>query len=591
MGQGRPRVEKRLLLATARLNENIRYEPDEQCSLFAAIAVGAQGVLIVVAPAVLIVAITAVASGQDERYLTWAVFASLIIGGTVTALQAAGIGWLGTRHILITGTTPNYVAVSVLALQAGGPATLASLIVLSSLFYLAIAVWLPHLRRIITPAVSGTVLMLIATMILPVAFDRLKEVPEGTPEIAGPGVALVTLVVTSILALRAPANWRLWSPLIGIGAGCAAAALFGMYDLERLMQAPWIGIPAGGFPGLELTPTAGFWALLPMFLVVTLVQAIKTIGDAVVVQQVSQRKQRAIDFRLVQGALYANGVGILLSGLAGTPPTSAYSSSTVSLINLTGVAARRVAYAMGVIFLILALFPKVTGLLLTIPNPIMGAFLLVAIGILFFEGIRTVSRSGLGYQDALVVGLSFSIGVGLQHQNIFEGVLRAPWDSLLGNGITVGAAVAIALTVLLDVTGPRRRRLEVRLDSSDLPRIDAFLQEVATKLGWNTASTDRLRSAGEETLASLLQPDNVYPTEKVPRLLIVARPEGSAVELEFLAVFAEENLEDRLAHLDEQTETSDDREVSFRLLRHYATAVRHQKYHGLDIVTVRVEGS
>ena len=578
-------------MATARLNENIRYEPDEQCSLFAAIAVGAQGVLIVVAPAVLIVAITAVASGQDERYLTWAVFASLIIGGTVTALQAAGIGWLGTRHILITGTTPNYVAVSVLALQAGGPATLASLIVLSSLFYLAIAVWLPHLRRIITPAVSGTVLMLIATMILPVAFDRLKEVPEGTPEIAGPGVALVTLVVTSILALRAPANWRLWSPLIGIGAGCAAAALFGMYDLERLMQAPWIGIPAGGFPGLELTPTAGFWALLPMFLVVTLVQAIKTIGDAVVVQQVSQRKQRAIDFRLVQGALYANGVGILLSGLAGTPPTSAYSSSTVSLINLTGVAARRVAYAMGVIFLILALFPKVTGLLLTIPNPIMGAFLLVAIGILFFEGIRTVSRSGLGYQDALVVGLSFSIGVGLQHQNIFEGVLRAPWDSLLGNGITVGAAVAIALTVLLDVTGPRRRRLEVRLDSSDLPRIDAFLQEVATKLGWNTASTDRLRSAGEETLASLLQPDNVYPTEKVPRLLIVARPEGSAVELEFLAVFAEENLEDRLAHLDEQTETSDDREVSFRLLRHYATAVRHQKYHGLDIVTVRVEGS
>ena len=145
--------------------------------------------------------------------------------------------------------------------------------------------------------------------------------------------------------------------------------------------------------------------------------------------------------------------------------------------------------------------------------------------------------------------------------------------------------------MLLDVTGPRRRRLEVRLDSSDLPRIDAFLQEVATKLGWNTASTDRLRSAGEETLASLLQPDNVYPTKKVPRLLIVARPEGSAVELEFLAVFAEDNLEDRLAHLDEQTETSDDREVSFRLLRHYATAVRHQKYHGLDIVTVRVEGS
>ena len=580
-------------MAATRVSENIRYEPDERCPPFVAAAVGAQGVLIVVAPAVLIVAITAVASGQDERYLTWAVFASLIIGGTVTALQAAGIGWLGTRHLLITGTTPNYVAVSVLALQAGGPAALASLIVLSSIFYLTIAAWLPRLRRIITPAVSGTVLMLIATMILPVAFDRLKEVPAGTPVIAGPGVALVTLVVTTVLALRAPANWRLWSPLIGIGAGCLAAALFGMYDLERLRAASWFGVPTGGFPGLDLAPSAAVWALLPMFLIVTLVQAIKTIGDAVVVQQVSQRRPRALDFRLIQGALYANGAGILLSGLAGTPPTSAYSSSTVSLINLTGVAARTVAYAIGVIFLILALFPKVTGLLLTIPNPIMGAFLLVAIGILFFEGIRTVSRSGLNYQDALIVGLSFSIGVGLQHQNIFEGILNAPWDTLLGNGITVGAAVAIALTVLLDLTGPRRRRLETRLDMADLPRIDAFLQEVAAKMGWDTAATDRLRSAGEETLASLLQPDNAYPTEnaprEAPRLVIGARPEGTAVELEFLAVFAEENLEDRLAHLDEQCEAADDREMSFRLLRHYAAAVRHQKYHGLDIVTVRVE--
>ena len=577
-------------MAAARLNENIRYEPDERCSLFEAVVVGAQGVLIVVAPAVLIVAITFTAAGQAEQHLAWAVFASLVIGGAVTALQAAGIGWLGTRHILITGTTPNYVAVSVLALQAGGPATLASLIVLSALFYLAVAVWLPRLRRIITPAVSGTVLMLIATMILPVAFDRLKEVPENTPEIAGPGVALVTLVVTAVLALRAPARWRLWSPLIGIGAGCVAAALFGMYDLERLLAAPWFGIPTGGFPGLELTPTAGFWALLPMFLVVTLVQAIKTIGDAVVVQQVSQRRQRAIDFRKIQGALYANGLGILLSGLAGTPPTSAYSSSTVSLINLTGVAARRVAYAIGVIFLILALFPKVTGLLLTIPNPIMGAFLLVAIGILFFEGIRTVSRSGLGYQDALVVGLSFSIGVGLQHQNIFAGMLAAPWDSLLGNGITIGAAVAIALTALLDITGPKRKRLAVRLDNADLPKIDAFLQEVAAMLKWQEDAVSRLRSAGEETLASMLQPDNEVPTDKAPRLIIVARPDGRAVDLEFLAVFAEDNLEDRLAHLDEQSETSDDREVSFRLLRHYASSVRHQKYHGLDIVTVRVEG-
>ena len=33
----------------------------------------------------------------------------------------------------------------------------------------------------------------------------------------------------------------------------------------------------------------------------------------------------------------------------------------------------------------------------------------------------------------------------------------------------------------------------------------------------------------------------------------------------------------------------DDREVSFRLLRHYASSVRHHKYYGMDVVIVRVE--
>ena len=58
---------------------------------------------------------------------------------------------------------------------------LASLVVVSSLFYLALANWLPLLRRIITPAVSGTALMLIAITVLPVAFDRVQEMPSTRP--------------------------------------------------------------------------------------------------------------------------------------------------------------------------------------------------------------------------------------------------------------------------------------------------------------------------------------------------------------------------------------------------------------------------
>ena len=575
-------------LASVHANDSIRYELDEPCPPFVAIGVGVQGILVVLAPVVLVVAINVLAGGQGESSLAWSVFAALIIVGVVTALQAARIGRIGGGHFLIAGVTPNYIAVSVLALAEGGPAMLATLIVVSSFFYVLVAVWLPMLRRIITPVVTGTVLMLIAAMVLPFAFDRLQEVPEGAPRAAGLCSGAVTLIVSAILVLRASKSWRPWSLLVGIATGCITAAMFGIYDVKRVVVASWIGVPDARFPGLDLTPTTEFGALLVMFLIVTLVHAIKGVGDSAAVQQVSRRRPQATDFRLIQGSIYANGVGILLSGIAGTPPTSSYLSFTVPFINLTGVTVRRVGYIMGGLLVVLAFFPKVTGALLTIPSPVMGGFLLVALGMVFVEGIRTLVRAGLDAQKAIVVGLAVVTGFGVQHHNVLEEVFGSPWGKFLGNGMIIGTATAIALTAFLELTSRRRQRMEVQLDNTSFSQIDVFLQGVAARISWDTAATERLRSAGEEALASMLQLGNEYPAGKAPRLIVAVRPEGEAVEMEFLAVIEDENLENRLTYLNEQAEILDETEISFRLLRHYASSVRHQKYHGLDIVTVKV---
>ena len=581
-------------MASTPVNDHIRYEPDEKCTPLSSFVVAIQGIVLVLPLAVSIVVINVLATGQDEAYLTWSIFSALIIVGIVTALQASKISRFGAGHLVVMGVTPNYIPLSVFALHEGGPAMLASLMVVSALFFFAIATRLPQLRRVITPTVSGTVLMLIAVMVLPICLDRFGEVPEGAPAFAGLCVAAVTLVVSTALILRAPRRWRPWSILIGFASGCLAAALLGVYDLEPLYAAPWVGIPQVGFQGLDLTLAAGFWALLPMFLIVTLVQAIKGIGDNVVIQRVSRRRPKTTDFRLLQGSLYSNGLGVLLSGLAGTPPASPYSSFTASVVNMTGVAARNVGYIIAIMLLVLALLPKFTGALLTIPSPVMGAFLLLAVGIFFVEGIQTIVRDGLDFQKTVVVGVSFALGVAIEQQNILENLLAHPWGTLLGNGITVGAATAIALNIFLNVTSPRSRKLEVRLDFSDLPRIDTFMREVAADMRWSEAGIQRLRSAGEETLSSLLQPDSEYPadsgTDKTSRLIIAVRPDGRAVEMEFISTLEdEENLEDRLAYLNEEDESVDEREISFRLLRHYASSVRHRKYQGMDIVTVRVE--
>ena len=159
----------------------------------------------------------------------------------------------------------------------------------------------------------------------------------------------------------------------------------------------------------------------------------------------------------------------------------------------------------------------------------------------------------------------------------------------------MGAATAVLLTLFIEATSPvRQTRLEVDLSVSSLPEIDRFLCDIASRLGWNQSSTQRLRSAGEETLISLIHPRGPAPGEGPPRFIVIARPGDGRVELEFLAVFDEENLEDRLAYLSEEAEGGqgiEEGEISLRLLRHYAASVQHQKYHGLDVVTVQVKGS
>ncbi|MCE2484678.1 MAG: hypothetical protein J4F42_04150 [Desulfurellaceae bacterium] len=569
---------------------DIRYEPDERPPHLLSFGLGFQYALLVLAGIVLTPAIVIRAASQSEAYLSWAIFAALVICGLTTTLQAARLWRIGSGHVLIMGTSGTFIAVCIAALVEGGPGLLATLIVVSSLFQFALSARLALLRRIITPVVSGTVIALIAVTIMPIMFQLLTEVPEGTPLAAAPVSAAVTLVTSVAFVLRASGIWRLWAPVIGIGVGCVAASLFGLYDTEQVGAAAWVGFPTGGWAGFDLSFGPAFWALLPAFVFVTLVGAIETVGDTVAVQRVSWRTPRAVDFRTVQGSLAADGLGNLLSGFAATVPNTTYSSS-VPLAELTGVAARSVGVCMGIIFVVLAFFPKVTALLLAIPNPVVGAYAIILFGLLFMQGMKIVVQDGIDYRKAVVAGLSFWIGVGFQNGVIFADYFNETWGALLGNGMTMGGLAAVVLSLFMEVTGPRRR-LEMGLNIEAVPNIERFLRGFASRLGWNTESTERLCSAGEETLLTLLRPEQGEQADEGRRLLVVARSDANAAELEFVSATGEQNLEDQLALLEEGAAgTPAEDELSLRLLRHFASSVRHQQYHDTAVVTVRVEAS
>ena len=572
----------------ARATRELRYEPEERPPPALALGLGFQFAMLTVAGIVLTPAIVVRAAGGSAGFLSWAAFAALAISGVTTMLQAVRVGRVGSGHVLLMGTSAAFIAVSVTALENGGPGLLATLIVISALFQFALATRLSLLRRILTPTVCGTVIMLIPVTLMPIMFGMLTDVPDGTTPAAAPVSALMTLIVTVGVTLRAAGVWRLWAPVIGIGAGCAVAGSFGLYDSQSVAAASWIGLPAGAWPGFDLRFGAAFWSLLPAFVFVTLIGAIETIGDSVAIQRVSRRSPRATDFRVVQGAVAADGVGNLLSGLAATVPNTTYSSS-VSVTEITGVAARTVGVCIGAVFIVLAFLPKFMALILAIPGPVVGAYTVVLMATLFVLGMRVVVEDGADYRKGIVAGVGFWIGLGFQNELIFTDSLGA-WGSLLGNGMTSGGLAAILMTLFLELARPRRQQLRTALNAEAYPAIDKFLIRFAARHRWSEAMTDRLRAVGEETLLTLVRRDEDDPAAQQRRLLLAARRDGRAAELEFVAATDDTNLEDRIALLGDRVAGNQiEQEVSLRLLRHLASSVRHQQYHDTDVVTVRVE--
>ena len=567
----------------------VRYEPNDKPPRALTFGLGAQFTILSIAGVVLTPAIVVRAGGGSDTYLTWAVFAAVAVSGVTTILQAVRVGRIGAGYVLLMGTSGAFIAVCVTALARGGPPLLATLVVISALFQFALAARLSLLRRVLTPTVAGTVIMLIAVTVMPIVFDMLTEVPEGAPASAAPISALATVLVITGLALKAAGPLRLWAPVVGVAAGSAVAGLFGIYDAGGVARAAWVGVPDSSWPGFDLSFGPVFWALLPAFVFVTLVGAIETIGDSVAIQRVSWRRPRAVDFRAVQGAVAADGTGNLLSGLAGTVPNTTYSSS-IAITELTGVAARRVGVAIGILYVALAFLPKALAAVVAIPGPVSAAYLLVILSMLFVQGMRMVVQDGIDYRKGLIVGVSFWAGVGFQGGVIFPEFFSQAAGGLLQNGMTAGGLVAILMTLFMEITAPRRSRLEVALDPADLPKITAFLRALASRNGWDEAMAQRLDAAAEETLLSLRGPDESGPDRDRRRLLLVAYKQDGGAVLEFTASAGRENLQDRLALLEAPSaETSDEREFSLRLLRHLASSVRHAQYHDTEIVTVRVD--
>ena len=574
----------------AQVNENVLYQPDERPSHPASLVLGFQSVMTRMAAMAATTSIIAAAGGQSQAYMSWIFFCALVVSGIGSMLQTFRFWRFGSGYSLSVVSSSAFIPICISALLAGGPALLSSLIVVSSLIQFVFISRLSWLRRVISPLVAGTVLMLLASTIITVVLSRLSDVPEGAPPVAAPILAGTTLFILMMLRLFASSKFQQWAPVVGIVVGCVIAVPFGAYHWQLVTEASWIGFPSFPRTGFDLGFGATFWGILPGFVIVNMATTINSISDTVVIQQVAWRRPRATDFRVVQGAHHLLALTNLLAAALAALPNLIEAVNSARVM-LTGVAARRMGIYGGLILIAVGFSPKLLALAAATPRPVLVAYLMFLLSLLFVQGMRTVFRDGIDGRKAAVIGVSLSLGIGFQNQVILPDLLTGTLGTLLSNGMTSGSVCVILLTLLMEFTSRRRRRLNVAMNLSSLPGIDSFLQGFAASAGWNEASTDRLRSAGEETLSSLLSQDGGSEEDAGKRLIVAASRADAAIEIEFVVTTEGGNLEDKLAYLNEQPELQDEGEISFRLLRHYASSVRHHKYHDIDIITVQVAPS
>ncbi len=567
----------------------LHYEPDEKCPPLLAITSALQIFIPNTIGLVMLAALVVRASGESEAYLSWVTFTVLAVTGASMVLQSLRLRYLGSGRLVVANFNVPFLAVCALALHVGGPGLLASLIVASTLVQSVLTLRLASLRRIFTQTVSGIVVMLVAVSALPFIINRAVVPPEGESVALFLAPGMVALAAGVLISLQDRPVWRMWILPITVAVGLVVAVPLGFYDVDIIVDAPWLGFPSVGWPGLALIFSADFWALLPVFVLVNLTAFMKAVGDLSVVYRASYRNQSAIDFRTVQGGLNVYGVGTLLSGLLGTLPVAAPWATTVVYIGFTGVAAKSVGIYLGLLTMAVAFFSKLLAVLVAIPSPVVSAVYVIIFGMLFVEGAKTVFMGQVDQKKAAITGVSMVLGLSA---GVLSGFFDGITSHVVGNTIVMGGMTAIVMTAVTELSGFRAKKLRVDLSQSSLHAFDDFLHQFADRHSWTEEGENRLRLVGEEVVLSLLNEENDGPAEQKRRLVATIRPDSGSAEVEIVVASDDAiqgNIENRIAYLGDGHALEDEQQLSVRILRHYASSVHHRKYYGIDIISCRVD--
>lgn len=304
-------------------------------------------------------------------------------------------------------------------------------------------------RRIITPLVSGVVVMIIGLSLIQVGltsigggYAAMSDNTFGAPK----NLLLAGVVLALIILLNRQRNpyLRVASLVIAMAAGYALAWFMGMLpESNEPMTQELIMVPTPLYYGLGIE-----WSLLLPLMLVFMITSLETIGDITATSDVSEQPVSGpLYMKRLKGGVLANGLNSFVSAVFNTFPNSCFGQNN-GVIQLTGVASRYVGFVVALMLIVLGLFPAVSGFVQHIPEPALGGATLVMFGTIAASGVRIVSREPLNRRAILIIALSLAVGLGVSQQPLILQFAPEWLKNLLSSGIAAGGITAIVLNLI-----------------------------------------------------------------------------------------------------------------------------------------------
>lgn len=369
---------------------------------------------------------------------------ALLCSAVGVLLQCRQRGPVGSGLLSVTGTSFSFLQPLTQAGQIGGLALMLGMSCVTAPVGILLAPFLSKLRMVFTPVVSGTVVLLIGASLIPTAYFSLAvPVYAGAPGWLGLAIGM-TVVAVIVLAQAMQRAWlRISAAALGVAVGCALCAAVGG------LQAPAAEATSGWFtrPRLLAHGFAFRWELVLPFVFVYLVSLLEAMGDMTATAQLSGLETRGREhWRRLSGGVMADGILSTTSALFGGFPSATYAQNN-GVIQITGVASRRVGYVMAAILAVLGFVPAVGRWVTALPPAVLGGLALLMFGLVAVSGVRLLVNAGMGQREGVIVALSLGVGLGLPSQPAIVASLPEVARGVFESGISAGGVTALVLNL------------------------------------------------------------------------------------------------------------------------------------------------